>query len=122
MKTRILVTFMSNYDMRTETGDRRTGCSVQYLFYGENGEELESKPVVSTEQNGWRAAKDSIDINCASKFVYVPGIYDADFRLRVGSDGKPVNRLVDVAYVGKPVITLERPGYGGKAAKAADAQ
>lgn len=108
MKTRILVTYMSSYDMKTEQGDRRQGCSVQYLFYGENGEELESKPVTNGEPAGWRTAKDSIDINCASKFVFVPGIYDAEFKLRVGSDGKPVNRLTDVLYIGKPVISMEK--------------
>ncbi len=108
MRTRILVTYMSSYDMRTDDGERRQGCSVQYLFYGENGEELESNPVIPGEPAGWRTAKDSISIDCASKFAFVPGIYDADFRMRVGSDGKPVNRLIDVTYVGKPVITLEK--------------
>ena len=108
MKTRILVNYMSSYDMKTEDGERRQGCSVQYLFYGENGEMLECNPVVPGEAAGCRAAKDSIDITCASKFAFVPGIYDAEFKMRVGSDGKPVNRLVDVLYVGKPVIQLEK--------------
>jgi hypothetical protein len=40
-----------------------------------------------------------------NKISYIPGIYDGKFEMAVGSDGKPVLKLVDIDFVGKAVIS-----------------
>ena len=34
-----------------------------------------------------------------NKIVVAPGLYEGTFEMTVGSDGKPVNRLRDVAFI-----------------------
>ena len=44
---------------------------------------------------------------------YVPGIYDGTFEMTVGSDGKPVLKLVDVDFVAPAVISLKDDSVKG---------
>lgn len=111
MQSRILVTYCAPYDMKTEDGTRRAGVSVQYIFFGENGEELQPKQVDFTQPNGWRTARDSLDSSLISSFVLIPGVYDGEFSMRVGSDGRPVNRLVGLKYVGSPSISVNKSNF-----------
>ncbi len=97
---RILVLYVSPYDMLNERQEKVTGCTVRYLFWGENGEALARrnewdprKPV------GVQVAKCSVDIAQREKMPVAPAIYDGDFVTTIGGDGKPVLRLRDVSYV-----------------------
>jgi len=99
-KTNILILFANAYDMLNEKQQQMTGCSIHYLFYGEAGEALHgqsewdaSKPV------GIQRAKCSADASVRSKITIAPAIYEGTFEMRVGGDGKPVLRLVDVSYI-----------------------
>lgn len=99
-KTKILVLFANTYDMLTERQEQMKGCSIHYLFWGENGEKLlsqtewdVSKPV------GIQRAKCSIDMSLRTKVPVAPAIYEGQFTMTVGSDGKPVLRLTDISYV-----------------------
>lgn len=44
----------------------------------------------------------------------MPGIYDGTFEMTVGSDGKPVLKLVDVDFVDAAVISPKDSGKGAK--------
>lgn len=99
-KTNILILFANAYDMLNEKQQQMTGCSIHYLFFGESGEALYeqsewdvSKPV------GVQRAKCSADASVRSRITIAPAIYEGTFEMRVGGDGKPVLRLVDVAYI-----------------------
>ena len=39
-KAKIVILFANQYDMKDETGDKLSGCSVHYMFWGEDGEVL----------------------------------------------------------------------------------
>lgn len=99
-KAKILVLFANAYDMTDDRGRAMSGCSVHYLFWGEGGEQLlgqsewdPSKPV------GVQRAKCSMDKELRQKMPIAPAIYEGTFSMTVGGDGKPVLKLVDIAYV-----------------------
>ena len=73
---------------------------VEYYFFGENGEQL--APVADASGDlGIRRSKASLDISMKEKLMFVPGIYRGEFEMAVGSDGKPMLKLLDIDYVGK---------------------
>lgn len=99
-KTKILVLFANTYDMLNEKQQQMTGCTINYLFYGENGEALYEQSVYDTSKPvGIQRAKCSADVSIRSKIPIAPAIYEGTFEMRVGGDGKAVSRLVDVAYI-----------------------
>ena len=96
----ILVLFANAYEMLDEQKRPLSGCSVRYLFWGENGEALypqsewdPNKPV------GIQTAKVSMDKELRIKMPIAPALYKGSFKQVVGGDGKPVLKLVDVAYM-----------------------
>lgn len=98
-KTDILVLFANAYDLKDDSGKQVQGCSVHYLFWGDKGsafahqsETDNSKPV------GYQRAKVSLPFEARAKLAIAPAIYEGTFSMTVGSDGKPVMKLVDVAY------------------------
>jgi hypothetical protein len=115
-KARILVTYASVYDMPAEVGrDAMKGCSVHYFFLGENGEEF--APVVESDVAkpvGYQRAKVSLDYAMRAKIPAAPAIYDGEFKMTLGSDGKPVAKLVDLEFVSTFDFDLgklnEKPG------------
>lgn len=105
-KARILVLFANAYDMLTEDKRQMTGCSIHYMFWGEGGEALleksewdVSKPV------GIQRAKCSVDAALRTKVPIAPALYDGEFFMTVGGDGKPVMKLKDIAFVSCVRIT-----------------
>lgn len=99
MKAKILVLFANAYDMLDENKNKLVGCTVHYLFWGEQGERLleesqwdVSKPV------GVQRAKCSLDSSIRTKIPMAPAIYEGTFKMTVGGDGKPVMKLQDVAF------------------------
>jgi hypothetical protein len=99
-KTNILVLFANQYDMLNEKQQQMTGCTVNYLFYGESGEALTEQSEYDTSKSvGIQRAKCSADASIRAKIPIAPAIYEGTFEMRVGGDGKSVLRLVDVAYI-----------------------
>lgn len=100
-KSMILILFANAYEMKDDSGSLLSGCTVHYLFWGDNdmdnmltySESDARKPV------GIQRAKCSIDFDLRSKIMIAPALYEGTFEMSVGSDGKPVLRLKDVAFV-----------------------
>ena len=113
-KFRIFLYYSGLVDMKaTETRDAVKGVSMEFLFYGEHGEQVE--PTVSADGvSGTRRGKSFLSEDKLHKVSYVPGIYDGTFEMTVGSDGKPVLKLVDVDFVDAAVISPKDSGKGAK--------
>lgn len=99
-KAKILVLFANSYNMLTEDKKQMTGCSIHYMFWGEDGEALLeqsewdlSKPV------GIQRAKCSIDEALRVKVPIAPALYEGEFYMTVGGDGKPVMKLKDISFI-----------------------
>lgn len=98
MKAKILVLFANQYEMNE--GGHMEGTSVHYLFWGENGEALLSQSEWDVNKPvGVQRAKVSLAKSMRQKLVIAPAIYEGSFEMKVGGDGKPVMKLIDVAYV-----------------------
>ena len=99
-KAKIVILFANQYDMKDEDGNKLTGCSVHYMYWGENGECLASEAEFDpTKPVGVQRAKGSVDAVLRNKIVVAPGLYEGTFEMTTGSDGKSVNRLRDVAFI-----------------------
>lgn len=104
---KVLIMFSSLLDIPAREGrDALSGVSVEYYFFGENGE-LVTPKVSADGTSGTRRGKVFMDPSVANKINYVPGIYDGTFEMIVGTDGKPVLKMVDIDYVGKVSITAD---------------
>ena len=100
-KAKILVTYAMPYDI-SENGRNTKGMSLQYFFFGENGEELDSKaefPMGIDGPVGIQRGKTSVPYEFREKIYRVPGVYEAPFKMTVKGDGKAVIDLLDLKYI-----------------------
>lgn len=85
-KAKIVILFANQYDMKDETGDKLSGCSVHYMFWGEDGEVLASEVQYDpTKPVGVQRAKCSVDSVLRNKIVVAPGLYEGTFEMIVGA-------------------------------------
>ena len=99
-KMNILITYAKSYDIKEEGKEAMRGVTVNYFFYGKEGEQM--KPMRSLKPDeaiGYQRGKVSLDYEMRSKIPCAPGIYEGDFIMAIGADGKPVLKLVDVQYL-----------------------
>lgn len=112
MKYKVLIMYAALLDIPPrDGGDRVTGVSVEYFFFGDNGEQLVPK-IYADDVSGTRRGKSFIsDPALISKISYVPGIYEGTFAMNIGADGKAVLKLVDFDFLSKASITAveEKP-------------
>lgn len=110
-KFRILLMFSSEIDIPARDGkDALQGLSAEYYFFGEHGEQVESR-LSADGVSGTRRGKVFMNLDVKRKVSYVPGIYDGVFEMNIGADGKPVLKLVDIDFVSKVSISaLEEKG------------
>lgn len=99
-KARILLMYAGEYDMKDEDGRPMSGCILNYYFYGKEGEMLDQQWSAAGPL-GFQRAKCNSDIKIRNQICAAPGIYDAEFSMKVGSDGKPVLMVQSLEYVGK---------------------
>lgn len=104
-KFKVLLMYSGEIDIEaTKEREGVHGVSVEYYFYGNNGELVQPK-VSADGISGTRRGKVFMTPEIINKVSYIPGIYDGTFQMSVGSDGKPVLKLVDIDFVGKAVIS-----------------
>lgn len=97
-KMKILVFHVNPYNIKQDDGSVASGLLVTYFFFGENGEEL--KKVEGYDgQLGYARAKSNLDVLKRVSFPSLPAIYEGEFVMTIGSDGKPVIKLVDAEYL-----------------------
>lgn len=106
-KQRIMLMFANEYDMKTDDGKMMRGCVLNYYFFGTGGETLKVDRA-NVGSVGYQRAKCSVDYDMRQKVVAAPAIYDAEFTMKVGSDGKPVLVVTDLTYVGDAKFSLDR--------------
>lgn len=105
-KLDIIVFYVNAFDSITDKGEKLKGCTVHYLFYGENGfamqgqhEEDISKPI------GLQRGKSWVDFSIREKVTVAPAIYEGEFAPDFDKNGKMTMKLVDVAF--KSFVKME---------------
>lgn len=98
-KTDIMIFYANAFNSIGEDGGAINGCTVHYMFWGENGTALigRSEPDVN-KPVGMQRGKSWVDYGLRNKIRIAPAIYEGTFRMDVDSKGKAALKLVDVAY------------------------
>lgn len=104
-KQRILLMYANEFDMKTEEGRMLKGCILNYFFFGQNGELLKSQ-YDQVGNVGFQRAKSNVDYDMRNQVVCAPGVYDAEFEMSVGSDGKPVLKVSSLNFIGEANFSL----------------
>lgn len=100
MKQTILLTYAGDYDMVSkETGEKVSGCSIAYYPWELDGKNLESRYYVGMGPAGVQRAKSSLPMEERAQIQMVPGLYDADFIMTTGSDGKMVLKPTHIEFM-----------------------
>ena len=98
-KADIMIFYVNAIDSKGEDGNAISGCSVHFLFWGNGGDALVGKSEPdATKPVGMQRGKGWLPKELREKVRVAPAIYEGTFTMTVGSDGKPVLKLVDVAY------------------------
>ncbi len=103
METRaqIVLLYASQYEITDEsTGEIKRGVTCNYYF-----RDYFSAKNNDNGSKGMRPAKGSIDFLLMKKIKAAPALYDAQFEMSIGSDGKPVLKVVDLDYVSDVYIS-----------------
>ncbi len=96
MDTQIILLYAAQYEIADEkTGEIKRGVTCNYYF----NSDLHAQDNTNGSK-GTRPAKGSLDYMLMGKIKSAPALYDAKFEMNVGSDGKPVLKIVDLDYVG----------------------
>jgi hypothetical protein len=104
-KFKVLLMYSGMINMEaTKERNEVHGLSVEYYFFGNNGEMVQPK-ISADGVSGTRRGKVFMTPDMQNKISFIPGIYDGTFEMSIGSDGKPVLKLVDIDFVGKAVIS-----------------
>ena len=99
-KMQILIMYAKSYEIKEDGKDTMRGVTVNYFFYGSKGEQMKPmRSLKSDEAIGYQRGKVSLDYEMRSKIPCAPGIYEGDFIMSIGADGKPVLKLVDVTFL-----------------------
>lgn len=95
MKSQIILLYASQYSILDErTGAISQGITCNYYF----NTDLHAEDNKNGSK-GTRPAKGNLDYQLFGKIISAPGLYDAQFEMNVGSDGKPVLKIVDLDYI-----------------------
>lgn len=95
-KMRILVMSAKPYELKDEKlNETKKGITVEYYFFPQD-DSLISQHYDFTNGAGYKRAKASLPIECDRQFTVCPGIYDGDFMMSIGADGKPKLALFNV--------------------------
>jgi len=74
-------------------------------FKDENGRTIKGNTIYFLDKSdregyiGYRTGKMSIPDGMLKEFKVIPGLYNLDFRVRVGAGGKPVATLCGVEFI-----------------------
>ena len=95
MEQEIILLYAGQYQILDEkTGELNQGVTCNYYF----------NTNLTAEDNangtkGTRPAKGTLDFLLMSKIVKAPALYRARFQMSIGSDMKPVLKIIDLDYM-----------------------
>lgn len=95
MESNIILLFANQYDITDEsTGERTRGTSINYYF------STGFEPIHNNDgSKGMRPAKSSSDWMLMTKINNAPALYKAKFEMSIGSNMKPVLKILDLDYI-----------------------
>lgn len=108
MRQQIIILYAAQYSMVDErTGEINQGVTCNYYF----------NTNLSVEDNvngskGTRPAKGTLDFLLMGKIKKAPALYDAEFSMTIGSDMKPVLKIVDLDFLSEVSILPSTPVQG----------
>lgn len=90
----IVLLYANKYNMVDEqTGETSKGTSINYYFN-------QFKPTINQDgSKGLRPAKSTSDYELMNKVTAAPAMYRATFEMTIGSNMKPVLKIVDLEYL-----------------------
>lgn len=95
IQSEIILLYANQYDITDETtGERTSGTSINYYF-STGFEPLHNKD----GSKGQRPAKSNSDFMIMSKISAAPALYNATFEMSIGSNMKPVLKILDLDYI-----------------------
>lgn len=95
MEQQIILLYAGQYSMVDErSGEINKGTTVNYYF---NTDLTAADNTDGTK--GMRPAKSTCDHLLMHKILKAPALYDAQFDMKIGSDGKPVLKIVDLEFI-----------------------
>ena len=94
MEMQIILLYAGQYQIVDESsGEIKQGVTCNYYF----NTDLRAEDNKNGSK-GTRPAKGSIDFELMKKIKSAPALYNAKFEMNIGSDGKPVLRILDLDY------------------------
>ena len=91
----IILLYASQYQIADESsGEIKQGVTCNFYF----NTDLHAEDNRNGSK-GTRPAKGSLDFMLMRKIKSAPALYDAEFEMNIGSDGKPVLRIIDLDYI-----------------------
>lgn len=108
-KAKILLMYANEYSLQDENGRQVSGCTINYFFYGEHGEAMKPQEGANGAI-GYQRAKCSLPQEVRFSVIKAPALYEADFEMSIGSDGKPVMKVVGLQYLSDVSITAVNNG------------
>ena len=95
MEMQIILLYAGQYQIVDESsGEIKQGVTCNYYF----NTDLRAEDNKNGSK-GTRPAKGSIDFELMKKIKSAPALYNAKFEMNIGSDGKPVLKILDLDYV-----------------------
>lgn len=95
MELKIILLYAGQYQITDETtGEIKQGVTCNFYF----NTDLRAEDNKNGSK-GTRPAKGSIDFQLMKKIKSAPALYNAKFEMSIGSDGKPVLKILDLDYV-----------------------
>ncbi|MEY8394609.1 hypothetical protein AALB64_07260 [Lachnospiraceae bacterium 45-P1] len=95
MELQIILLYAGQYQITDETtGEIKQGVTCNFYF----NTDLRAEDNKNGSK-GTRPAKGSIDFQLMKKIKSAPALYNAKFEMSIGSDGKPVLKILDLDYV-----------------------
>ena len=91
---RFILLYANRYSMKDENGLLREGITSSYIM----DERLSPQENTATGEKGFHPAKGAIPLECWDKIKQVPGYYNGSFKIKIGSDGKPVLTIQDLEF------------------------
>ena len=95
MQVEIILLYAGQYEIVDEkTGAINRGVTCSYYF----NTDLSAVDNINGTK-GTRAAKGTLDFSLMAKIPKAPALYNAKFEMSIGSDMKPVLKIIDLDFI-----------------------